>query len=275
MTTYAAFHDKVKSALHCAKEVIQSRPKDSISIYDRGFGSHLIPYLHIKAGSKFVIRLGTEQFNSCKALMQSTDKEACITEKVPYRAFKELRKMGISVGFNDTISYRLVKVPLSTGETEILMTNLDASFTIEDLSDIYHHRWGGETAYNYFKNTFMLGTFSGYSALAVKQDIWCVLINYNLQSIIQYDCEQDLETINKRRKEDYKINRNVGGGTLRHHLKDIFLKGVKKCKEVLAHIHKLFLLSLEKVKPTPTQRQRKLVRANDRHQTELNYKRGF
>lgn len=278
LTTYASFHDKSTPELHCAKQVILSRPTDAIYIYDRGFACHLIPYLHIKAGSKFVIRLRTDQFNCCKSLLESSDSEAMITEQIQYRAFKELKElkeMGISVNFYDKISYRIVKIPLSTGEIEILMTNLDDTFTIDDLKEIYRQRWGVETAYNYFKNTLMLGTFSGYSALAVKQDLWCVLIAYNLQTIIQYDCQEDLASINKRRKKAYKINRNIGAGSLRNHLKNLFLEGSDVCNRALQHIQKLFISSLEKVKPSDKPRQRKLLRCNDRHQTELNYKRGF
>jgi hypothetical protein len=62
------------------------------------------------------------------------------------------------------ITYRLVKVILPTGETEVLMTNLDESFTISDLSEIYHLYWGVETAFNGIKNHQMLGTFSGYQS---------------------------------------------------------------------------------------------------------------
>jgi Transposase DDE domain len=150
------------------------------------------------------------------------------------------------------------------------MTNLDDSFTAQDLAEIYRLRWGIETAYNYFKNTFMLGTFSGYSPTAVMQDIWCVLIMYNLQTIIQYDCHPELEEINKRRKADYKFNRNVGAGTLRNHLKSLFLGTKSKVQQAIKHIEKLFLASLEKVKPNKQERDRKRLRSN-----ELNYKRGF
>lgn len=275
LTIHADFHDKATSEIHAAKNVIPKLSNDAIYIYDRGFSSHLIPLLHRHAGSKFVLRVPVDQFNSCKQLLESSDNDIQITEKIQYRALKELRLMGIHLSSYDTITYRLVKVLLSTGEIEILMTNLDQSFTIEDLSAIYHQRWGVETAYNYFKNTLMLGTFSGYSALAVKQDIWCVLIAYNLQSILQYECEDILKNINKKRKVEYKINRNIGAGTLRNHIKDLYLRGIEICKKAIQHIQNLFIMSLEKVKPANKPRERKLLRCNDRHQTELNYKRGF
>jgi Transposase DDE domain len=275
ITTYAALHDKGLADIRCAQGVVSTLSQDTISIYDRGFGSHLIPYLHTHSGSKYLIRLRVDFSNTTKALMKSTDKEAVITEQIQPKALKELHKMGIHVSSYESLTYRLVKIELSTGETEILMTNLDDSFTAQDLAEIYRLRWGIETAYNYFKNTFMLGTFSGYSPTAVMQDIWCVLIMYNLQTIIQYDCHPELEEINKRRKADYKFNRNVGAGTLRNHLKSLFLGTKSKVQQAIKHIEKLFLASLEKVKPNKQERDRKRLRSNDRHQTELNYKRGF
>jgi hypothetical protein len=36
-----------------------------------------------------------------------------------------------------------------------------------------------------------------------------------------------------------------------------------------------FLQSLEMVKPKQAERKRKMIRTNDRHITEMNYKRGF
>jgi Transposase DDE domain len=275
LTTYAALHDKALADIRCAQAVVSSLAADSISIYDRGFGSHLIPYLHTHYGSKYVVRLRLEFSNTTKAFMQSKVREVTISEQIQPKALKELHKLGIHVSSYDTLTYRLVKIELSTGETEILMTNLDDSFTAEDLAEIYRLRWGIETAYNYFKNTFMLGTFSGYSPTAVKQDIWCVLIMYNLQTILQYDCQKELEAINKKRKADYKINRNVGAGSLRNLLKDLFLVAKNKLQQTIKHIQNLYMASLEKVKPNKEEREPKRLRSNDRLQTELNYKRGF
>ena len=121
----------------------------------------------------------------------------------------------------------------------------------------------------------MLGTFSGYSKKAVIQDIYSVLAMYNLQTIIQYDCAEKLEEINERREKEYKINRNVGAGTARDGLKKIFLEAFGNIGTYLKIIQKIILKSLEMVKETHKERQRKMLRCNDRHQTELNYKRGF
>jgi hypothetical protein len=186
----------------------------------------------------------------------------------------------------DMITYRLVKIILSTGETEVLMTNLDESFTISDLSEIYRLRWGIETAFNGIKNHQMLGTFSGYSALVIRQDIYCNLLFYNLHTISMLDSEEKLRKINERRKKKpsknkkkenkgYQINRNVGTNTLRMHLWDLFTCKEKDLVSIIEKMQEIYLQSLEIIKDCDKERKRKMMRMNDRHHTEINYKRGF
>ncbi len=271
----ASISDKQKADLRCAQTYISNIPTNVISIYDRGFASLLLPFLHHHFGSKYVIRLSTTFSKSVIAFMASNETDIIVTEQLTQKCFWELAKMGIRKSQHDTITFRLIKIILTTGETEVLMTNLDADFTIEDLNLIYQNRWGVETSYNYLKNTWMLGTFSGYSQKAIIQDIYCTLIAHNLQTIIQYDCSPGLEKINKKRKKEYKINRNISAGTVRTYLKKLLLDQGIKWQLALVKAQKIILKSLEKIKPTIKERERKLLRCNDRHHTELNYKRGF
>jgi hypothetical protein len=266
---------KNTSDLRCAQKHIANIPNDVIAIYDRGFAGHLLPFLHGHYGSKYVLRLSTTFSNTVVDFMKSDDVDITVNEPLTQKCCKELANMGIRKSKQDTISFRLVKIKLQTGETEVLMTNLDNSFTIEDLNYIYQNRWKIETSYNYLKNTFMLGTFSGYSQKAVIQDIYCVLIIYNLQTIIQFGCNEQLEEVNTNREEKYKINRNISAGTVRNYLKKLFLSALEAWELFLQKAQETILNSVEKIKPNDKERERKMLRCNDRHQTELNYKRGF
>lgn len=132
----------------------------------------------------------------------------------------------------------------------------------------------------------MLGTFSGYSALAVQQDIYVNLLFYNLQSIVQIEAENKLKALNARRKkrsysrkkkenEGYQINRNIGANTLRMYLSRLFTSPEEHLEDVLKEMDIYFLQSLEMIKSNKKERKKKKIRQNDRHHTELNYKRGF
>jgi len=69
--------------------------------------------------------------------MKSPDNELLVTEPLIEKNYKRLETVGIRKSGKDLISYRLVKVTLPTDEIEILMNNLNNTFTISDLAEIY------------------------------------------------------------------------------------------------------------------------------------------
>jgi IS4 transposase len=66
---------------------------------------------------------------------------------------------------------RVIQIPLSTGETETLITNL-AKTEIEygALGELYHKRWGIETKYKELKQKLERENFCGRLVENVKQD---------------------------------------------------------------------------------------------------------
>jgi hypothetical protein len=286
ITLFDLFDKRKSDLLCCLENQIKSLPKDVIAVYDRGYGSQILPFFHDFFGSKYVIRLKTDFSNMVRKFVQSPDNEIIITEPLSEKTYKRLEQFNIRKSTLDMISYRLVKVILPTGEIEILMTNLDNSFSIKDLSEIYRLRWSIETCFFCLKSFQMLGTFSGYSELAVRQDIYVNLLFYNLQTIAQIEAEKEVKNVAERRKnkenknrkatnEGYQLNRNIGAGTLRMYLTPIFTCTDKKLESILQEIDIYCLQSIEKIKPNKQERKRKMHRQNDRHHTELNYKRAF
>lgn len=286
ITLVELFDKRTADLVCCLSGHIQKIPKDVISIYDRAYGSHILVFFHDLYQTKFVIRLKVDFSNTVKKFIQSADNEVYITESMTERAYKRLEGFGIRKSKADLVSYRLVKIVLSSGEIEVLMTNLDNTFTISDLSELYRLRWGIETCFFCLKSFQMLGSFSGYSALVVKQDIYLNLIFYNLQTILQIEADAQAKAITKKRNEapsknkriendGYKVNRNVGINTVRMYLKELLIGKESGLKQMLKTMTKLFVQSLEIVKKTSKVRVRKLIRQNERHHTEKNYKRGF
>lgn len=273
----ASLHDKRRADLRCSQGQIKDLPTDSLSVYDRAYGSHLLAFLHGHYGTKYVVRLRTDYALSVTRLLASGQSERWVEEPLHEKAWRELATMGIGQSGLDTIRYRLVRLAIpGTGETEVLMTNLsEQEFDTMAMSELYAMRWGVETSYHQLKNTLMLGTFSGYSALAVEQDIWCVVVAYNLQTILAGGCQAGLAASNSRRRKPYKLNRNVGWGSIRLWLKDLVIGSAVGLGCCIGRIEELLVRSVERLKPTLRERERKRIRNNDRHHTELNYKRGF
>ncbi len=286
ISLFGLFDKRTADLQCCLKGQIKAVPKDVIAIYDRAYGSQILAFFHSLYGSKYVARLKASSSNTVRRFLQSPDNDMIIAEPMGERCYKRLEEFGIRKSKSDMIAYRLVKVVLSTGEVEVLMTNLDEKFSISDLSELYRLRWGVETAFNGIKNHQMLGTFSGYSELAVKQDIYCNLLFYNLHTISLLDTEEGLGQINDRRRKrpsknkkkenrGYQVNRNIGAGTLRTYLWDLLTCKDKDLASVLEEVRVVHLQSLEMIKDCNKERKRKMLRLNDRHHTELGYKRGF
>ena len=205
---------------------------------------------------------------------------------MPENACKSAVLLNIPFCKGATVRYRLVKIVLSTGEIEVLMTNLPDSFTISDLSYIYKCRWGIEDCFKVLKSNQMLAIFSGYSATSVSQDIWSNLLFYNIQTITLIEAEKKLEAVNEKRankpskckkKENkgYKINRNLAAGILKGVYKNSFIFKHKKLAKLLNNLTNLYGMNLELMCDKNPPRGGGKLKKQERHKTEYNYKRAF
>ena len=284
-TNIALCDKRISDIVCCLTGQIQKIPNNTICVYDRGYGSQIIPFFHDLQGSKYVIRLRTNYSKEVIAFMKDAATDITLTIPLSERTYKRLKDYLIERSAKDLITFRLIKVVLSTGEIEVLITNLGSDFSTAQLTEIYHLRWGIETAYNGIKSHQMLGTFSGYSELAIFQDIWCNFIFYNLQTITMLSAHEGLKRLNKKRTQQaldkgrqaksYKINRNVGTNTMRQYLIPLLFGPISKISKLLNEMIAYYLQSIERIKSNDKPRERKRIRNNDRHITEKNYKRGF
>ncbi len=158
-------------------------------------------------------------FHQVRDFLASGLMETQVTETLQERAWRELRKTGLPKSKYHTLTYRLIRVELSSGETEVLLTTLlSPSFTVADFAFLYGKRWGVETCFDQLKNLFKAPIFSGYSALACKQDLWSVAIMFNLQTILMLAAQPLLKERCKLRRRAYQINRNVSLNSLKRAL---------------------------------------------------------
>ena len=137
--------------------------KNLLYVYDRGYPGERFIDQHILLGVDFLFRL-PKDFN---------------------KATTEICSWADSEGFIAREGWpllRLVKIPLTSGEVELLLTTLtDKIYKAEDLSEVYQGRWiSMEEGYKKQKITMQLENFSGKTATAVKQEYWATLVVANL-----------------------------------------------------------------------------------------------
>jgi len=101
------------------------------------------------------------------------------------------------------ISFRVVRVLLTNGEYESLITNLPADeFSPHELREIYRRRWGIETSFRELKYLIGLANFHSKKREFIAQEIFARLVMYNFVSIITVAVI--IPTSGK--KHDYRVN---------------------------------------------------------------------
>ena len=190
-----------------------------IVIFDRGYPSKEMIAVMSNMKCKYLMRL---QSSSFKGVAGNPEND-----------------FYISISHKGTeYPVRVVRLALSTGEIETLITNLDNSgFEADDFRNLYAMRWSVETEYNTIKNKLLLEKFSGRTVLSIHQDFFAAMFLANCIAAISREVEKSLSGTKKDCKYRYKANRNLIVGYLKFRLPYIILnsssKITKRCRELL------------------------------------------
>lgn len=211
-------------------------------IYDRGYPSLEWVYAHHNSNIDFLMRC-KHAFNQHTKDFLDTDKDSIIIELKPA---KSKRKGTLK---NASVSVRLVKVLIDSGEVEILMTSLkdEHQYPVSIFKELYFKRWGIETFYDVLKNIIQVEKFTGYSEVAIQQDFYCALFVANIQSLLVSELEQEVDEKCSGRKYEYKINTNLSFGYLQQEIIHIFLSPNPALIE--QKLKKLLLENLVPIRP--------------------------
>jgi len=268
-------HKRKQGEITVAMPLVDKLDKKDLVIYDRGFDGTALLYLHQKFGSNCIIRTKTSFNSTVKDFVQSTDKERIVVLRMGERAVRALKKLGHKVTRKDRIQVRLIRVELKTGEVEVLMTTLLdlRKYPHRAFKELYNKRWGIETSIFVLKSFFQSAVFSSYTLPGVQQEIWANFAMYNLQSIFLMAQQKSVDKISSKRKFNYQINRNIGVGLIKRFFPFIFCD---KIKDWYARVKALLKEQIKHLEPIRSRqdrpRKRRILRGNDRHIYESNYK---
>jgi len=195
-------------------------------IFDRGYASFDLIEKLLSCKISYVIRVKKKFFNVQSDKLENGDHSIVLSKK----------------GHAD-IPVRVLKFTLSSGETEVLVTNItDRRMGINAFSTLYFKRWGIETKYDEIKNKLEVENFSGRTLNAVRQDFFITMYMANVTAIAYWEAQNDIDEQNAQKDNKYQYHVNVNHiiGTL----KDRFILAMlepnpKKRKKLIAHILKL------------------------------------
>lgn len=220
--------------------------KQDLLLMDRAYAAYWLLSKLKSEGKTFVIRVKANRWKLAKSFLNSKKKSQLIEVSPSNEAIKRCKERQIPT---ETLKLRLVRVPIESGEDQILITNLiDMTlYSTKEIQGLYRKRWAVEESFKLLKTRAELENLSGKTARSVLQDFHRIIFRANLSSIIaQKLTKKGVRIMNKKRKNLYQINRtqayrkvkyliNLMSGSLTHicqNLKDFAFLLVKQIEIV-------------------------------------------
>ena len=126
------------------------------------------------------------------------------------------------------------------------------------------------------KSFLQLALISARTQPGVEQDLWASFAFYNQQSALMMACQEEVEQATQHRKYEYRINRNVTAGMIRHFLTHIYLDGPAAWRNKTLGLLRLMPRYTEPYRPERSRaRKRKIMRMNNRPIHEKNYRKAM
>ncbi len=194
-------------------------------VMDRGYPSTAAFIRMMEKGVLFLVRLKSSDYKKEQASLSFPDTWVDIRlDKSRINHYK-----GTDIGQRmeelGHITLRMVKVPLPEGKEEVLITNLPSeTFDSRQIAELYHMRWGIETAYETLKDRLQIENFTGTKPVLLLQDIYSTIYVSNLAEDIIRDAEAELDEKEKHRKHKMMVNRTLSIGILKNDLIYILLE---------------------------------------------------
>jgi hypothetical protein len=239
-----------------AQEHIQGLEPCDLALLDRGFAEFYLWACFVHADRHFVCRCQANSFAIVNRLFQ--DNQAGRSVEVDLLAQRELKKELEQAHWPTVLRLRFVTVRLSTGELEVLATNLrdEGLYRTEEFSALYHCRWGVETYYGLLKSRLDLGNFTGLTPEAVRQDVYATVFVSNLESVLIGPANQQLKEHSAGLKHQQQVNHAVSFHAIKSHIIAL-LTSQEPLPQVLEKLQELFLGNPITVRPERNVSRRK------------------
>lgn len=209
---------RIKELLPAGKDII---------LLDRGYPSlYLMAKMHA-LGQDFVIRCNESNFlREVKtfALGALHDQIIVVDLTSGDRKYKSDLQQIVQEYSITSLRLRVVKIFLSSGKVELLITSLCNRITWgrTALGTLYNLRWNEETYFNFQKNILEIENFSGKSPEAVRQDYYSRVLVANIHSLLiqeaQDEIDEETASSTDRQYARYTINKSVATGIIKNRI---------------------------------------------------------
>lgn len=194
-------------------------------VMDRGYPSTAAFIRMMEKGILFLVRLKSSDYKKEQNSLTGPDEWVDIfLDKHRMNHYKGT-EIGERMEELGSITLRMVKVPLPEEREETLITNLPSeTFDCGQIAELYHMRWGIETAYETLKDRLQMENFTGTKPVLLLQDIYSTIYISNLAEDIIRDAEEELDEKEKNGKHKMAINQTLSIGILKNDLIYVLLE---------------------------------------------------
>ena len=131
------------------------------------------------SGKKYVMRVSKSFLKEVNEFGKSSATDELIQITYDKRRGATNRVEGVQLPY--IFSVRCVKIELSGGGAELLLTNLDkVEFSKKDIGELYNLRWKIETGFLNLKYAVCIEDFMGVKENSIKQEFFASLIKSNI-----------------------------------------------------------------------------------------------
>jgi hypothetical protein len=196
-----------------------TQPGDVV-VFDRNYIGYVWLASLLARQVEFVGRCSRGSFPAVQAMFGAdAPPSRLVTLQVPQPQRRRVRLAGLP----EQITVRLVRLVLSTGEIEVLISSLldETRYPTAEFGPLYFQRWGCETCYDRLKNRLLLENFTGTSVEAVKQDFYATIFICGLESLLTHEANDRLQAKSADNRYRQQVNHAVAFNAIKNHVNDL------------------------------------------------------
>lgn len=208
-----------------AREHLQCLQQDDVVVYDRGYYSYGLLHRHRRAGVHAIFRMRRNTTELIDAFIKSDRTHDQIT-LVASRHLQRHWNSTIDGTMPAKQQLRLVKYTHGGTTFTLGTTLLDAKrYSIEELSQVYHARWGIEGLYAISKNLLSIEQFHAQTERGVKQELYAHFVLITLTRLFANHSEMDLNgQPNRLDQQQTRVNFKNALAVMARHLEQLLLQ---------------------------------------------------
>ena len=163
-----------------------------VMVVDRGYFSYWFLHESTEKEIHLICRLQPGNMNKAIKQFWDSDKKDVIIDYTPsVSKVSELKKRGFTLK-HDKIPLRLIKYTIDNELHVCATTLLNEQYSIEEISEIYHARWGIEELYKISKQHIDVEDFHSKTEKGVKQELYAHLLLINIARIFESEAKKQI-----------------------------------------------------------------------------------